>query len=84
MEVRWSSCYRMLDSIRKVYPELRAVLERKGQTKRLDEIPLEFLTEIVNFLDPLKLETERVQAKNCVTASLPLVSYHTLRQAHSE
>ncbi|KAK3918993.1 Transposable element Hobo transposase [Frankliniella fusca] len=83
MEVRWSSCYRMLDSIRKVYPEVRAVLERKGQTKRLDEIPLEFLTEIVNFLEPLKLETERVQAKNCVTASLPLVSYHTLRQAYS-
>ncbi|KAK3922774.1 Spike glycoprotein [Frankliniella fusca] len=83
MEVRWSSCYRMLESIKNAYAEVQAVLERKNAASKLDDIPLQFLTEVVDLLQPLKLETERAQHKNCVTASLPLVSYHSLRQAYS-
>ncbi|KAE8736822.1 hypothetical protein FOCC_FOCC017722 [Frankliniella occidentalis] len=84
MEVRWSSCYRMLESIRDGYADVTTILQRRNDSEKLDDIPLDLLSDVVDLLMPLKLETDRAQANNCVTASLPLVSYHNLRQAYSQ
>ncbi|KAK3933129.1 Transposable element Hobo transposase, partial [Frankliniella fusca] len=90
MEVRWNSFHRMLESIQKVYTELLAFFERKNQglnekdrITKLEAIDKDLLDDLICLLTPMKVESELLQAKYSVTASLPLVSYHKLRAAYS-
>lgn len=48
----------------------------------MENISRDDLNEVIEVLKPLKEQTERVQAKNVGTASLPLVSLHTLLEKY--
>ena len=72
-ETRWNSNVDMLDSIIRLYPELRVLLMERDERKKLPE-PLELLKAVADILRPLKDSTVTLSSSSCPTLHLVMTN----------
>ncbi|KAE8742122.1 hypothetical protein FOCC_FOCC012329 [Frankliniella occidentalis] len=73
-DTRWNTMYNLLMSVHRVYDELLVMLQEKGQAKKMDNIGKEDLQTMLEFLEPFKEETKKIQGKKYPTLPLALLS----------
>ena len=82
-ETRWNSKLQMLESVQEAYPEISEILAEREEESRLDEIDVNVLSQLIQFLVPFREASLALEKEKEITLPFVLLWYTKLL-AHCE
>ncbi|KAK3924635.1 Transposable element Hobo transposase [Frankliniella fusca] len=78
-ETRWNSLFTMLDSLMKVFEQVRTLLTAHGEESRLSGIVVSDMEWLVQFLSTFKVQTDKLQGENYPTLPFAVLATRKLQ-----